>query len=233
MLRGAGRQGYGGEIGTPGFKSFQNFLSNSASLVSNLTPDENGRVECTFDAHKYSTIVVLAMDDNSVTQSTIDIPSSIEEIEKRDLSLSTPLNAEKYYNEMRNTEILKKSDTHVIEDITSTDYIMVDSLEKVNQVQTEIAKAAGNNLPTTFEFLKTWDKLDEEKKNQKYSQFMCHEVNLFLYFKDRAYFDKVVSPFVTNKMEKTFIDLWLLGDEQEVAKFKAIDSFHQLNSLEK
>jgi len=33
-------------------------------------------------------------------------------------------------------------------------------------------------------FLLKWNTLDEEEKNKKYSKFCCHEVNLFIYFKD-------------------------------------------------
>lgn len=42
-------------------------------------------------------------------------------IEKRDLSLITPLNIEKGFDECRTTLILKKGELHSIEDITSTE----------------------------------------------------------------------------------------------------------------
>lgn len=41
-------------------KSFQNFLNNSATVISNLRPDDNGNISCTLEAQKYSTILILA-----------------------------------------------------------------------------------------------------------------------------------------------------------------------------
>ena len=214
-------------------KSFLNFLNNSAVVISNLIPNEDGSIECSIDTEKYSTILILAMDDNTVSQSTVDVGSALEEIEKRDLSLSTPLNPNKHYNEMRNTELLKTGDGHVIEDITSTDYIMIDSLEKVQQVQTEIQKVLGNHSQNELDFLANWHTISAEEKHKKYSRFMSHEVNLFIYFKDPDYFKEVVRPFIANKMEKTFVDHWLLGNEEEVLKYKSLEYIDRLNTLEK
>ena len=40
---------------------------------------------------------------------------------------------------------------------------------------------------------------------------MCHELNFFLYKRDREFYDQVVKDFIGNKMEKTFVDWYLLG----------------------
>ena len=215
------------------FKTFQNFLKNSACVMSNLMPDSNGHVECSIDAYKYSTIVVLAVDESSMTQSVIDISTSLEEIEKRDLALSNPLDASKYYNETRISEVLRKEVSHGIEDITSTDYIMIDSIERVQQVMKEIRKAIGTSAGDDLSFLAKWHTYTKEGKNKKYSQFSCHEVNLFVYFKDTEYFEAVVKPYISNKMEKSFIDMWLIGNHDAVVKNKNVDLFDRLNTLEK
>ena len=49
-------------------------------------------------------------------------------------------------------------------------------------------------------------------------------MNIFLYFKDHDYFASTVAPFVSNKMEKTFVDYWLLGDIASIEHFKSVDS---------
>ena len=82
-------------------------------------------------------------------------------------------------------------------------------------------------------FVTKWNTFNEEKKNNKYSKFMSHEVNLFLYFKDKEYFGKTVRPFIVNKMEKTFMDHWLIGDYEAVRKYSDIKYFDKLNALEK
>ena len=53
---------------------------------------------------------------------------------KRDLSLSTPLSSDKSYTEQRLCVPNKKFDSHIIEDISSTDIQIIDSIEKVNLI---------------------------------------------------------------------------------------------------
>ena len=177
--------------------------------------------------------MVLVVDDNTVSESVVDVLSALDKVEKRDLSLSNPLDPTKYYNEMRNSLVLRKGESHGIEDITSTNYIMIDSLERVAQVQKEVCKVNYNSTSDDLSFLIKWSGYTQEEKNKKYSQYVCHEVNLFLYFKDPEYFKSVVRPFIANKMEKSFIDLWLIGDHDSIVKHRTIEHFDRLNTLEK
>jgi hypothetical protein len=62
---------------------------------------------------------------------------------------------------------------------------------------------------------------------------MSHEMNLFLFFKDRDYFTATVLPFVSNKMEKSFIDHWILGNYENLIKYSKIEYLLKLNTLEK
>ena len=77
-----------------------------------------------------------------------------------------------------------------------------------------------------------WNKFTTEQKNKKYNDYQCHEMNLFLYFKDFEYFSKVARPFVGSKMEKTFIDHWLLGEDDAILHYQDIGYFDKLNALE-
>lgn len=45
---------------------------------------------------------------------------------------------------------------------------------------------------------------------------MCHELNIFLKLQDTEFFQNVVKPFISNKVEKTFVDLCLLEDVKAV-----------------
>jgi len=84
-----------------------------------------------------------------------------------------------------------------------------------------------------LEFLIKWHTFSDEEKNKKYSNFCSHEVNLFIYFKDATYFKSVVRPFLVNKMEKSFIDHWLLGDYDKIKHYAQIEYLDELNTLEK
>ena len=60
-----------------------------------------------------------------------------------------------------------------------------------------------------------WHSFDLQKKNQLYTKYSCHELNFFLFRKDKEFYESVVKDFIKNKMEKTFVDWYLLGIEQE------------------
>lgn len=154
-----------------------------------MIPNQDGIIECTFDSEKYSSLFIVSCDDTSVTQNQVDIPDTVLQIEKRDLSLNNPLNQDKFYNEVRNSIKLYKDAKLKVEDLTSVEMMIIDSLEKVKKVQDEVAniQGQGNNITSSndLNFLLKWNTLDEEEKNKKYSKFCCHEVNLFIYFKDQ------------------------------------------------
>ena len=161
-----------------------------------------------------------------------DISSASVEIEKRNLSLTEPLDSNKYFNEVRNTDLVMNESTYNIQDITSTEYIFVDSINKVKRACDDVCKIKGVTLDQTLFFLLKWNKLTDEQKNKKYNDYQCHEMNLFLYFKDYEYFNKVAKPFIASKMEKTFIDHWLLGEDDAILHYQDIGNFDKLNALE-
>ena len=83
----------------------------------------------------------------------------------------------------------------MIEDITSTEFQIIDSLKQLNSVMGELLKLSGkqcHEYEKTFQFLTTWNILTEEEKNQKLTELSSHELNLFIYKKDKEYFKKVV-----------------------------------------
>jgi len=99
----------------------------------------------------------------------------------------------------------------------------------------ELKKQRGDEEGSLFKdlaLLIKWPSLNEEEKNDQYSKHSCHELNIYVYFKDRDYFKKVVLPHLRNKMEKTFIDHYLLGNFDEISKHYELSKLHRLNALE-
>lgn len=45
-----------------------------------------------------------------------------------------------------------------------------------------------------------------------YKKYNCAELNFFLLHRDRQFFDEVVLPVVSGKLEKHLIDWYLLSD---------------------
>ncbi|RMF44200.1 MAG: hypothetical protein D6753_03255 [Planctomycetota bacterium] len=82
-----------------------------------------------------------------------------------------------------------------------------------------------------FRFLRHWDVLEDAAKRREYDAHGCHELDLFLYFKDRPFFDAVVAPVLRNKLEKRLVDRWLLG--QDIAPYAELWRMRRLNAVER
>jgi len=69
-----------------------------------------------------------------------------------------------------------------------------------------------------------WGDFSESQKDKFYSEHCSHELNLFLMTKDPDYFSKVVKPFIASKLEKTPVDLYLLGKHNLLARYLTPES---------
>ena len=75
-----------------------------------------------------------------------------------------------------------------------------------------------------------WPKLDFSKKKEIYDKFISHELNLFLYNRDKLFFNAVVKPFIQCKMKKDIVDLYLCEDSLE--SYANFEQVSKLNYLE-
>jgi hypothetical protein len=195
--------------------AYQNFLATEPLVKLNCIGDAEGKLIVELEEkfkEDYGCALVLAVDKGSVAHYLLPLPG--KSFQKRDLSLSIPLNAEKSYSEVRSTKCLKKLETYVIEDITSTSIQLIDSLEKVALVNRILLGMDCRNIEhlDNFEELLKWYTMSKEEKNRMTSRYGSHELNLFVYKKDPDYFKKTIRPHLLNKMEKTFTDYYLLED---------------------
>jgi hypothetical protein len=82
-----------------------------------------------------------------------------------------------------------------------------------------------------FRFVGRWQALTEEEQLSHYNAMACHELNFFLYHKDRKFFDRVVKPLIAQKLDKQLVDLWLLGEPLE--SFDQLWKVRRMNTLER
>ena len=159
------------------------------------------------------------------------------------MRLDSPLNEDRGLTEIRQNAVLVSEGEQghyptedLIEDITSSEVTVVDDMIKVNEILGQIRKL--NNVPQDAKYQQFYDffgdwasgKLDREGKNKFYSEHMSHELNLFIKKRDPAYFQSTVLPFIACKMEKKFVDHYLLGNHTVVAKYA--ERYEQLNAME-
>jgi hypothetical protein len=222
---------------------FQNFLKNPPFTLFNLTPNpQTGEVTFQANLKAYNQIYIVALDLNSVAQRIIDL-SYLEATAKRDLSLaaSLPISATSGFTESRTTTTLTTDESLTIEDITSTDIQFIDDLKKVRGVLDELFRTVSHSYHGSSIFkdlapiLLKWPSIGEiEEKCKTYYKNLCHELNVFLYMKDRSFFEAVVRPLIQSKLEKTFVDMYLIGQYKGlVEKYWGLERLSQINGFEK
>ncbi|CBK25258.2 uncharacterized protein [Blastocystis hominis] len=81
-----------------------------------------------------------------------------------------------------------------------------------------------------FSFLLSWDRMNEKEKMRLYNKYNCSEVNVFIYFRDRPFFDAYLASSLQLKVEKSFLDVWLTGGD--VSRFLQPQFFERLNAFE-
>ena len=72
--------------------------------------------------------------------------------------------------------------------------------------------------------------MDFDTKLKTFSKYSSHELNFFLFKKDREFFDKVVKELISNKLQKTFVDYYLLESTDKVVEY--LDKSFLLNKFE-
>ena len=126
----------------------------------------------------------------------------------------------------KQTIVLKKGDTHLV-NLDPNAWRLLGSIEQAFDL---LDTLCNDQRLKEFQFIKQWVSYDKETKDKHYSKHACHELHLFLYFKDRAFFDAVVKPTLAHKHDKTFIDQYLL--EEDLRNYVRPWAFNRLNTFE-
>lgn len=182
------------------------FLEEAAVVLTNLVPDENGTIEIPreqFGSHQY--IHIVAVDPVHTAYRSISLAE--KPMKFRDLRLARGLDPQKHFTQQKHTTIVHAGESLELADITTSKLEPFDSLARVYGLYVTLSR---DPKLIEFGFVLNWPKLKAEEKRTLYSKYACHELNFFLFKKDRKFFNEVVKPFLANKRDKTFLDRWLL-----------------------
>jgi hypothetical protein len=185
------------------------FLAEPSVTLWNLEVDEHGVVSVPREqlgAHQH--VHVVAIDPRWTVYRTVSLPQP--EVGTNDLRLTRGLDPDKHFAQKKQITVVSGDQPFEMADITSSRFEVYDSLAKVYSLYTTLSSDA---KLAEFSFVARWPQLTDEEKRAKYSEFACHELNLFLYHKDPQFFRAVVAPLLENKKEKQFMDRWLLGND--------------------
>ncbi|KAF9947791.1 hypothetical protein BGZ65_008540, partial [Modicella reniformis] len=252
--RGVSALGRGGamrhrRILPPGQPPLLSFLANPSVVLANLIPDQQtGEIQIPFAELKEGNFVQIFITDGAqAIHSSFAIKQLAKaDYQKRDLRFKSSLDHTKHYigertgisldfklgaNDATTTTELQ-SVTLPSNTISSSSVKVINSVSQVYDLMMTLLEAEHDKQTLRkFGFIVDWHRFPTATKNEKYSKWNCHELNLVLYKKDRPYFDSVVAPFIKNKLIKSFIDDYLIGASLE--KYTEFKEFKLLTCLEK
>ncbi|MFK7984868.1 MAG: hypothetical protein AB8I08_02480 [Sandaracinaceae bacterium] len=203
------------------------FLRGASPVLCNLSPDEGGLVTVPREALGDAGLVrILLLDgDHALTRL---VPLDAPALRCRDLSLSEVLDPEAHFVERRQTTVVAADGQLALADITTA---QLRTFGTVGDAHALLSTLSGDDALREMAFVTRWPSLPAAEQRELYAKHACHELHLFLYFKDRGFFDAVVHPYLRNKLQKTFLDRYLLGDD--LSRFRTPWAFAQLNALER
>ncbi len=203
------------------------FLSAESVVLENLKVDRNGRVVVPRNLLGTKQLVfVLAASPERSAYRQIALEEKTPTF--KDLRLIHNLDPNKHFTRQNRVTPLTRGQSWTLAHAASAEVKFIDSLDDAFQLYQTLS---GNPTLAKFSWVLRWKQLSDEQKREKYSEFACHELHFFLYHKDRAFFEKVIKPYLANKKDKTFMDRWLLGED--VSDYAQPWEYHRLNIAER
>lgn len=201
------------------------FLLAGTTVLANLQPDAEGRIAIPREklGEKHHLIVVVA-DLFQTIERTIVLPAKAAQI--RDLRMVKAFDPRQQLSLQRAITPLKQGEQFEVGDLLTANYSLYDDLGDVYNLLSALAGETTEEL----RFLTRWDQLPEAEKKSLYSRHACHELHLFLWHRDPGFFRLQVRPLLENKLEKTFVDRWLL--EEPLESYLEPWRFARLNAFE-
>jgi hypothetical protein len=205
------------------------FLANGAVVLVNLQPDKNGVVTIARkDLLDKQQLRILAVDAENTALRETTLSEVSPKLQDRRLDPAVALDPNKHYIQEKVITPVAKGKPFTIRDLTSTRFETFDSLARAYHIMVTLS---GDATLKEFAFITDWPKLTDDQKREKYSKYACHELNLFIYERDKAFFEAVVLPYLKNKKDKTFVDMYLCGDD--LSEFLRPWRYGQLNTVER
>lgn len=211
------------------------FLAQGALVATNLVPDQGGIVELDVSQMdgRTSLQIVVVHPTAVVTAETL-MPRANQETgsdwKLSDQRLKEAFGADTHRAERQSIRKLKSGEWVDLGDARTT---RVKTYSQLSDLYTLYGVLLGEQTGNweKFRVLTRWAEMSDVEKGKTYDELASHEMHLFLYFKDRSFFDKVVRPYLVNKLDKQIVDQWLLGED--ISEFGVAWRFDRLNALEK
>lgn len=207
------------------------FLAAGAVVVANQEVDGTGalRVPRALFGPDAQRIQVLVADPGLGAPTTAELTLAPSPARARDLRLRLALDPARHYHEARRIEGVPAGTSLVVPDVRTGKIELLGTLGRAHQLL--VTRMADPSALQELAFVTEWPALDPATRRARYGKYACHELNVFLWRKDPAFFQAVVRPSLAHKREKTLVDRFLLGED--LAPLLEAWSFGRLNTLER
>ncbi|HEX7702502.1 MAG TPA: hypothetical protein VF403_17305, partial [Kofleriaceae bacterium] len=224
---GRGGGGYSGGAVAAGGDAYAgyDFLAESPIVLANLVPRDGVVTIALADLGRATAVSVIVDDPAGSTLRTAWLAET--PLAVRDLRLRVALDPDRHAMQKKTIAPLRSGDVLEILDLATAKVHLIDSLERAHAYLLALRDDA---TLREFAWITRWHAMDESERRERYSKNACHELHLFLYSKDRAFFEAVVQPHLAHKRTKTFIDHWLL--EADVSRYLEPSELAKLNAFE-
>ncbi|MFD0893980.1 hypothetical protein KBB96_11195 [Luteolibacter ambystomatis] len=210
-------------------RAAMDFLASNSVVRYSMKPGLKGSFQMPLDDFRTcQSIHVVVTDGSFMSRTIIPLPPSSPPL--RDLRLNRPLDPTKHHTGTRGAAFLARGEETAIDNMLDADWRAFTTLEEAWSYLAGATPQSEHGL-SDLAFLKDWSELKETDKLAALNESSGHELHLFLFRKDRAFFDKFVKPRLAEKMEPTFIDDYLL--ERDLTSYLRPYAWEKLNAAEK
>jgi hypothetical protein len=203
------------------------FLASGTRILANVPIAADGTVVLPLQGlDGYSNLSVIAIHPTAIDSRAVALPET--PLPVRDQRLKEAFPADSHLAQSQTVRVLAAGEKTELGDARTSRVQLYTTLGDVYRLYGTLL-----NDPQweKFRFLTRWQELPMEQRQQKYSELACHELNFFLYRKDRKFFDDVVAPLLEQKLEKQLVDRWLLN--QPLDEYTELWRLRRLNTLER
>ncbi|ORY43287.1 hypothetical protein BCR33DRAFT_851053, partial [Rhizoclosmatium globosum] len=186
------------------------FLAKNGASLFNLKPDSDGSLVVPLNETQKCEVLFVVVDGNWTSQ----VKVQINEDSKQGLVLADTAVRPSWPVSSNITEVLANTALDAGSSLPlslGSDFALVSTLPKLFSVAESMISSSADTL-SKFKFITSWNTLSYNSKISLFSEYSCHELNVFLYFKDPEFFKTVVKPHLQSKSCKSYVDFFLLDD---------------------
>lgn len=203
------------------------FLTRSATVLDDLELDAQGEARVPLASLGEASCVRVVLVDEALTSERV-LGLDERPLAPRDRSLVRALPASGHFVEDKRMVAARAGERLVLEGRTAR-FALVDSVARAHRL---LATLSGDDGLRELAFVARWHELAHEERCALYAEHACHELHLFLYFRDRAFFDRVVRPHLEAKRVRTLVDDVVL-ERADLERYLESRAFARLSTLER